>query len=530
MTGRRRSASRHSVVLLAVLQLTAVLLVAGCGAQEPLALAPPSPTVALVASPTPPAHPSSGEVAVAYPEQPSAWHVPDGSDPAATDLAALWGLPFYRIGPGGALRPALVEEATTGPGSSGGWQVTLRLRSGRWSDGTPVVAEDVVATIDALRDSGLSGEFSALRAATALDGHTVRLDFDHPYGRWPYLLSGGRSVLPAHVLQTGGLGAYRDGLPVTGGPFRLVEQHPGLDATFEAWPGSPLGAPRLARVRVLVTPDFETALGLLERDRVQVALGYLALNPVERATKIPGVAAAAPLGGSWVGLDWHADGVLGGASRTAVRRRVADAVELSQLREGLLGPIGAPATSVIPGVELPAADRTPADLRGVTPPVLVVSRWQEATAYTGRAVERQLRAAGGGLDLYPLGTPELVEASRADQDGALRVFRATPRPALVTMSRGDDALMAAADAAPTRRDEVVLRALAAIRADASMVPLYRIGVTHAWRGVAGIRPSSWPGLAFWDVGEWALQAGGPPRAGPSVPPPTGPSPGTSTGR
>jgi hypothetical protein len=32
--------------------------------------------------------------------------------------------------------------------------------------------------------------------------------------------------------------------------------------------------------------------------------------------------------------------------------------------------------------------------------------------------------------------------------------------------------------------------------------LFRMGVLHAWRGIDGIRPSSWPGIGFWNVGDW----------------------------
>ena len=253
---------------------------------------------------------------------------------------------------------------------------------------------------------------------------------------------------------------------------------------------------------------------------MQVALGYLALNPVARAEAIDGVDAAAPVGGTWVALEWHAGGALGGASRTDTRRRVAAAIDLSQLRQGLLGTIGAEQTSVLPDVQIVPAGRGASDLSGLAPPVIVVPKWEEATAYTGRALERELRAAGSGLDLYPLGTPEYVDAAGTQQDGVLRILRTTPRPALVTLAGSDRALMAAADAAPNRSEEVVTRALQAIQADASLVPLYRIGVTHAWRGVAAIRPSSWPGLGFWNVADWT-------RVPDGTGPVAAPSPGAS---
>lgn len=73
----------------------------------------------------------TGVVRVAYPEEPSYWYPAVGEEPSSIDLAALWGLPLYRIDPHGQLRPALAESSEVRPGSEGmPWEVDVRLRSG----------------------------------------------------------------------------------------------------------------------------------------------------------------------------------------------------------------------------------------------------------------------------------------------------------------------------------------------------------------------------------------------------------------
>lgn len=473
--------------------LAGLVLLAACSA-------PPAPAPRSSGVPTDGGTPSPvqprGQVRVAYAQVPSGWVVAGGDDPAATDLAALWGLPLYRIGPAGHLRPALVAGAEVAT-RDGRTVVDLQLRPGRWSDGRPVVAGDVVATLRRLRDGPRAAELAPLKAMSAPGPHRVRLRFDRPYARWPFLLADTGGVLPAHVLERSGLGAYEGDIPVTGGWFRLREQEPGRHATFVAHTDGPLGPPGLERLSVLFVPDYETALGLLEDGEVEVTLGHLAPNPEGRAGRIEGVTGGAPLGGTWVGIAWRRDGAMGTGDRAGARRAVDAAVDVSELVEGLLGGIGEAASSPVPGVPGP---RTPPTQ--VPPPgglVLVAPHWHEVLGPTARTLRADLRGAGGSLEVVWRDTPSFVAAARGERDGALRVYRDSPRPSLVPhLGAGEPAL--SADATATGRDLPALRAVARVRLTS---PLYRIGVAHAWRTSAvSLRPSSWPGLGLWDVGRW----------------------------
>lgn len=476
----------------------------GCAGTEPLAVEPvgePStvPTSgqdrgAATAAP-------DGSVTVAYAGVPSAWIVPRGDDVAARDLAAVWGVDLYRLDPHGQLRPGLVRDAEVTE-DAGGTRVRLELASGTWSDGTPVTSADVVATLELLRSGPQDQVLATLAAIEAPTPDTVVLRFTGPYERWPWLLASTGSVLPAHVLDDGGLEALSADLDVTGGWYRLVAHEPGRSASFEAHTDGPLGAPGLARIEILFTPSYETALGLLADGTVDVVAGYLALNPEGRARALDGVAAGAPVGGTWFGIQWRPDGELGDDPRG--RRAVAGAVHLDALIEGLLGPRGAPATSPVPGVR---GDFTRASA-GDPPDISIsVPGTQELPAFTARALQRDVVAAGGGLELVRLDPPRFVERSRVAQDGALTEHRDPPQPSVVPYA-GPDLLDVAlrVDAVGPLDAPAEFQQLAGA---ARVLPLYRAAVAHAWtEELVGVRPSSWPGIGFWNVGEWRFGGAG----------------------
>jgi hypothetical protein len=454
---------------------------------------------------------SADAIRVAYPEEPTAWH-PGLSDlPATVDVAALWGLPLYRIDDRGQLRPALAERARVDPGEGGEWAVEIALREGRWSDDRPIVAADVVATVDALR-AAAPEEMGPLAEAVALSDRRVRFVFERPYARWPWLLAGGWSVLPAHVLADGGLDRYADAIPVSGGPYRLESVVPGLRARFVGWDGGPLGAPTVDRVDVYWTPSYETALGLLRDDRVDAVLGYLALNPVGRAARVDGALAAAPLGGSTVSLRWDA-GALGGSEEN--RQAARDVVDVGALVEGLFGDAGEVMTGPVPGRPGPweptdatiGADGTSASLLAQGP--------QEAVAFTSRALFRDLVNSGTQMGLV---RADHGEAPDVPTDATLVVRRDPPFPALVPrLAEVTSEQLPVLWDGEGRSGELLDGAQSVVHQRAYERPLYRAPVAHAWReDLVGLTPSGWSGLAFWDAPAWEWDGGEPPERAPTM--------------
>ncbi|MBW3618879.1 MAG: hypothetical protein KY461_01425 [Actinobacteria bacterium] len=487
--------------------LAALSLLAACSAPSAEVERPPTEAAELAAVPLAAQRSPAGVVRVAYPDEPAGFLDLRHDDAAAADLGAIWGLPMFRVDPHGQLAAGLVAHWETSSAPDGGWRIELALREGRWSDGSAVTAADVVATLEALRAGPRAAELAPLTSVTAVDDRRVQLGFRMPYGRWWSLLDG-VGVLPATVLAGSGPDAYADDIPVAGGWFSLGEHVPGLRTSFVANPDGALGAPGVERLEVLVVPRYEAALGMLREGEVDAVLGYLALNPVERARRVDDVQAAAPIGGTTVTLAWRPAGPLGAPAAAPRRRAIAAALDVSQLVEGLLGPSGAPASSVVPGA---APGATPSDdpVADVGEPVVVLPRWQEATAFTARALQRDLRTAGGGMALVGEVTPDVVGLARSTGDGALVARRAGPWPTLVG-SVHDPALALAGDAGGPG-SAALSDALAGAAEDALVVPLYRIGVAHAWSdALIGVRPSAWPGLAFWDAGAWAVAVPGGP--------------------
>ena len=484
---------------LAALAVTLIAAVSACGGVEPLALPQPEERSTPPAATPEPATPQ-GTVSVAYPDVPAEWHGARGDDLAATDLAALWGLPLYRYGPDGVLRPGLVEQFTI-DGSQGAWAVEFTLREGEWSDGTPVTADDVVATVEVLRAGPREAEFAVIQAARAVDDRIVRMEFEAPYPRWPHLLSAAPGVLPAHVLAEVGLDPYVDAVPVSGGWFRLEQFDPGRSARFVAHDTGPLGAPHLEAVEIAFTPSYETALGLLDRDRVDAVAGHLALNPVGRAERLEGVEAAAPLGGTMVVLEWDRD------IDPAVRRSISSVIDVSQLVEGLLGDSGEVATSPIPGVDgpWPAEGRSSPEQRQIGTLKVLLPRWHEVTGFTSRALQRDASVLEGSFEIVSLETPDFVTSAREEADLVLRIRRTGPRPPLAALAEEVTPELRAADAATVPGARRAQPGLEQLFEEALFRPLYRAGVAHAWDPeLDRIRPSAWPGILFWNAGEWRL--------------------------
>lgn len=483
------------------------LLAAGCAGSAPLTLpdaVSPSPADDLEPRT---ADDPSGEITVAYPDEPAAWYPAFFGDASAVDLASLWGLPLYRYDGAGQLRPGLAVGAAVGQDGDS-WYVDVDLAAGEWSDGRPVVAADVVATVEAIRP--LVNGLDPLTSVESLDAETVRFRFDRPYGRWAHLLAGGWSVLPSHVLAADGIDAYRGDVPVSGGWFRLADRDPGRSMRFEANARSPLGPPGVAAVEVLIVPRYETALGLVERGEADVTAGHLALNPVGRAGDIDGLEAAAPLGGTLLTLRWRESGQLAGEDRAEDRGRVADALDLSELAEGLLGHAGEPATSFLPGVDGPWVNQGALDANLEDLPTLVVAvpRWHEIPGFAARSMFLRTSVRGADFDLIAVPLDQLASAAHPEAvDAELWLRRTGPRPSLLALTRitEPDLREAVADAdASARTDTGAIRVASALLADEQReIPLLRLGVAQTWTDdVEGVKPSSWPGLLLWNVGEW----------------------------
>lgn len=182
-------------------------------------------------------------------------HRGNGAEPETLDPHQATGMPeamiFYDLyegllsrGPDGKPQPAIAERWET---SADGLQVTFHLRpDGRWSDGSPITAGDVVFSFRRLADPATSRNNNFLwpiknaRALTqgtltdvaalgveALDARTVRFTLAEPTPYFVSLLSYPMLVvLPEGPVTALGRDFFKPGNLISAGGYRLVEQVP----------------------------------------------------------------------------------------------------------------------------------------------------------------------------------------------------------------------------------------------------------------------------------------------------------------
>ncbi len=176
--------------------------------------------------------------------------------------------------------PEPVESA------DGQWEVELGI-AGRWSDGTPLTAEDMVFTFATVRRFGLGGQwaewFPAQVSAMTVSGDRVRIVFSQRPGLavWPYG-PGVAPIQPAHFWKEriGSITTAEQlsrldptGLP-SAGAFEIVARSEGASITLEPypeWPGWVI-PPEIASVTFVVFESIEAGLAAVEDGSVDVVI------------------------------------------------------------------------------------------------------------------------------------------------------------------------------------------------------------------------------------------------------------------
>jgi len=211
----------------------------------------------------------------------------------------------------------------------------------RFADGSPVTAEDVRATYEAVLDPAIG---SPRRAALAMlasietpDPRTVVFRTRAPYA--PLLDATGLGVLPAARARN------RTETAVGAGPYRLVELRRGDRAVLAPNPGWPGPRPRIAPLIVRIVPD--EVVRVLELSRGGIGLVEDPLEPemVAWLAEQPGIAVDRRPGSSfsYLGLNLRDPRL---ADRR-VRQAIALAVDRDLLLESVLGGAGRPASGLL---------------------------------------------------------------------------------------------------------------------------------------------------------------------------------------
>ncbi len=231
--------------------------------------------------------------------------------------------------------------------------ITYHLRPWRWSDGQPLTARDVAASLALFKDERVASRrrslYEAVTGAVALDDSTVRYDLARPVPdpvqvTWHH-------ILPWHIV--GGLDPAQvatwpiNRQPLSSGEFRLESWAPGRELVLTRNPHYPGKAARLERVVFRIVPEEATRLLMLETGEVDVADG---VSPASAGRlEARGDLRLVATGGRRIYyLQWNCrNPVLADA---ATRRALSLALDRDRMVSTLLAGFGRPAVGPIPPV------------------------------------------------------------------------------------------------------------------------------------------------------------------------------------
>lgn len=115
-------------------------------------------------------------------------------------------------------------------------EVTFHLNPrARFSDGHPVLAEDVLFSWELLRDHGRPNHrlyYAKVTEAKAIDQHTVRFRFSDAGDRELSLILGLMPVLPKHAVDVATFEDTSMAPPLGSGPYRVTNVKPGTSVTL----------------------------------------------------------------------------------------------------------------------------------------------------------------------------------------------------------------------------------------------------------------------------------------------------------
>jgi peptide/nickel transport system substrate-binding protein len=200
---------------------------------------------------------------------------------ADRDLSVLTYAGLMGLSGSGNLVPVLAESYTVSPDGKI-YTFTLRANA-KFSDGTPVTAQDVVMTVEKAKDPVLkSPEYANWSGinALAVDAHRVRFTLSKPYA--PFLGLTTLGILPAHLWQKISDEQFPfSGLqtnPVGAGPFKVASishDSSGLIESVSLTENSSyvLGRPYLDGIRFNFYSRTEDLVGALANGDVESSSG-----------------------------------------------------------------------------------------------------------------------------------------------------------------------------------------------------------------------------------------------------------------
>jgi len=163
----------------------------------------------------------------------------------------------------------------------------FHLRDARFTDGSPVTADDVVYTLQTTLDPKMASRFrgwlTPIKSVTATDTHTVRMELSQPYAPLLYYMELG--VVPKAVATAPN--ADMSARPIGSGAMRLAGWKRGSSIILEANPEYWSGAPKLKRLEMVIVGDNTARAQALEAGDLDFIQSPLSPQDVQRLMADP---------------------------------------------------------------------------------------------------------------------------------------------------------------------------------------------------------------------------------------------------
>ena len=202
-----------------------------------------------------------------------------GQSAITTDqLRGLYYLTLMLQAPNGTLMPQLAQSWSANANAT---VYTFNLVPNlKWSDGTPLTANDVVYSFRLLQQHPLFDTLngfivgSLLKNVTALSSTSVQFTLTHPFSPFLDYASLGKYIVPEHIFSAiSNITAYTgSSSPVGDGPYLLVNWTPGSTVLhYKANPYFYMGKPKIANLAVELLSPTANIPALLQTGEITLA-------------------------------------------------------------------------------------------------------------------------------------------------------------------------------------------------------------------------------------------------------------------
>jgi peptide/nickel transport system substrate-binding protein len=190
---------------------------------------------------------------------------------------------------GTGLEPGLAESWTA---NAAGTEFTFKLRDAKFSNGSPVTADDVIASLKRAQGEGSGWQrfFKPITRMEAVDPHTVKLGLDKPFTPLlNNLAMFSASILPAKLLEEKGKAFFDQ--PVGSGPFTLKSWEHGSRIVLEANPHywQP-GKPHAKQAQLLVIGEDNSRVLQLQAGQIDAMID-VPVNQIQTVGSSGGITA-----------------------------------------------------------------------------------------------------------------------------------------------------------------------------------------------------------------------------------------------